>query len=354
MYPKKILSIATLFLYILTTSAFATSDNNESAKESPWLLVPLVSSSPKLGTSAGAMAGYIHKFDEVSPPSMFGLNTTYSTTNSLVAALFAKMYFDEDKQRLMAAGIYGTIHNEYNDFLGSGKDFETTDNIRAIFTRYQYRILNDWFFGAQVVMTNYAITGSNDLSDAILQIIGLNGFSSNGVGLVVERDTRDNQNSPTTGSTFLLNSLSYREAFGGEEDFDVYTLKSRKYYKHFTDYVFAVRLDGRWTVDALPGAYSTVDLRGYTPGQYLAPHMTTLEIEERIPFTKTWGAELFTGVASLYGSTPSSQDNYNWYPSVGAGINYMLKEESQMIIRADIAAGEAGNYGIYLQFGRAF
>ena len=351
---NRTLFLAVLLLFTLNTNVLAISDDNDGGQESPWLFAPIFSSAPKLGTSAGGMAGYIHKFDKVSPASTFILGGTYSTTDSLFSGLFGKMYFDEDSQRLIVGGIYGKINNEYKDFLGTGKEFKTSDDIHALFTRYQYRIKSDWFIGAQVVLTNYAITGSDDLSNRFLEFIGLNGFQSNGIGLVIERDTRNNQNSPSSGSSFLVNSISYREAFGGEENFDAYTLQFRKYFTHFQDYVLAMRLDGRWSVDAPAGAYSTVDLRGYTPGQYLAPQMTTLEIEERIPFTKKWGAEIFTGVASLYGNKSLSGDNVNWYPSVGAGINYMLKEKEKMVIRADLAAGKAGNYGFYLQFGRAF
>jgi len=343
-----------IFFYSLTTSTFANSDNNETVKKSPWLFAPLLSSTPKLGTSFGAMGGYLYKFDELSPVSTFVLIGTYSSTDSYVSGLFGKLYFDEDKQRLMAGGVYGKVNNEYNDFLGSGQEFKTTDNIHALFARYQYRIEGDWFIGAQIVMSNYTISGSDRFSDAVLEFIGLNGFESNGVGLVIERDTRDNQNSPSAGSSFLIHSLAYRKSFGGEENFDVYALKSSKFFKHYKEYVLALRLDGRWSVDAPAGAYSTVDLRGYTPGQYLAPHMTTFEAEERIPITKKWGTHIFTGLAGLYGNSSSSNDNVNWYPSIGAGINYMLKEEEKMIIRADIAMGEAGNYGFYIQFGQAF
>ena len=44
----------------------------KAAKEgerSPWLFVPLLSSSPKLDTAAGLMVGYLHQFDEGSRPS---------------------------------------------------------------------------------------------------------------------------------------------------------------------------------------------------------------------------------------------------------------------------------------------
>lgn len=42
-------------------------------RSSPWLLVPVVSSNPKLGTSFGAMGAYLHLFDPDSQVSLFGL-----------------------------------------------------------------------------------------------------------------------------------------------------------------------------------------------------------------------------------------------------------------------------------------
>ena len=61
----------------------------ETAKTSKWFGTPLVSSDPKVSTSAGAMIGYMHSFDEVSPPSIFAVAGTYSTTDSWIAGVFA-------------------------------------------------------------------------------------------------------------------------------------------------------------------------------------------------------------------------------------------------------------------------
>ena len=87
-------------------------------KSSPWIATPLVSSDPKLSTSIGGLVAYMHKFDDVSPASMFGLSATYSNTDSFVLAGFGQMYFDNDKQRALFAVARGTIHNDYDDYLG--------------------------------------------------------------------------------------------------------------------------------------------------------------------------------------------------------------------------------------------
>jgi len=343
-----------IVLLLATGFAEALGDSNETKKESPWLLTPLLSSDPKLKTSLGAMGGYLHKFDDASPASMIAVMGTYSSSNSYIGGLFARTYFDRDRQRLLAGIAGGRINNEYNDFLGSGQLVNTTDNIYAGFTRYSHRLFEDWFIGAQLLLANYTITGSDWLSGKILEFIGLEGFKSNGIGLVIQRDTRDNQNSPSSGSSFLLHNIAYRKTLGGDVSFDVYNLQFRTYFAHLKKHVLAVRLDGKWTHNAPPSGYATVNLRGYTMGQYLAPYATTLEVEERLAIAGRWGASLFAGAACLYGDGRGLDARENWFPSAGGGITYMIKEEEKMVIRTDIAAGKNDNYGFYLQFGRAF
>lgn len=50
-------------------------------QESPWLIIPTLSSSPKLGTSLGAMVSYLHHFDEKSKVSMVAVNAQYTSTD---------------------------------------------------------------------------------------------------------------------------------------------------------------------------------------------------------------------------------------------------------------------------------
>ena len=72
-------------------------------KPSPWLFAPVFTSNPKLGTTLGATAGYLHLFDPKSRPSMFAATGQYSNTGSMVAGLFARTSFDADHQRLNVA-----------------------------------------------------------------------------------------------------------------------------------------------------------------------------------------------------------------------------------------------------------
>ena len=75
--------------------------------ESPWLVLPTLSSNPKLGTSLGALTAYLHYFDEKSQVSMFGASAQYTSTDSVVGAIFAKTSSGADHHRLIALAAGG-------------------------------------------------------------------------------------------------------------------------------------------------------------------------------------------------------------------------------------------------------
>ena len=251
------------------------------SKSSPWFVTLLLSSDPKISTAGGALAGYIHQFDEESPPSMFGVTGTYSTTDSWYLGAFAKTHFGKDNHRVTAAVATGEIRNDYSDFLGSGLDVQTTDDLTIYALRYVMRVYGHWYLGPQFISTNYAISGDDFLSGKILEIIGLTGFKSNGLGLIAQYDSRDNQYSPSSGQVFKAHNVAFRETFGGDASFDAYSADYQYYLPHGKGHVLALHVNGRWTHNAPPSGYSSVTLRGYTRGQYLSPHMTLAETDYR-------------------------------------------------------------------------
>ena len=149
-------------------------------KPSPWLLLPLVSSGPKMGTSFGGLGAYLHYFDPKSQVSMFGVMYQYSTTKSQLGALFARTSFAEDSQRLEGVLGYGYIRNEYKDYMGSGKTFRTTDEVLLGGGRYLFRVKGPWFIGAEGAFGDYTVEAETDLQNKALEILGLAGFQIRG------------------------------------------------------------------------------------------------------------------------------------------------------------------------------
>src|SRR5687768_15997734 len=149
--------VALVAVAATSTTAFAQSEKKETppaqtdtpsspfAERSPWLFTPIASSNPKLGTSFGGLAGYLHLFDLKSRPSIFAVSGQYSTTDSIVAAAYARTSFAEDHQRALVALAFGNIKNDYDDYLGTGVPLRNEAELHSLIARYTYRVSGNWF-----------------------------------------------------------------------------------------------------------------------------------------------------------------------------------------------------------------
>jgi hypothetical protein len=323
------------------------------AVRSPWLLVPVFSSSPKLGTAVGGLVAYLRKFDPDSRVSLFGATYQYTTTHSQIAGAFARTSFGADHHRIVAIAAFGQIKNDYDDYLGTGEPLQTEDDLRAVAARYVLRTVGHWFIGGQGNAANYQILGVSAEDDLALEALGVRGFKSAALGAVLMHDSRDNDDMPTSGWFSNVNNLAYREALGGSSSFDAYRVDLRAFWKHGGGHVLAVRQYNWLTSDAPSGAQATVILRGYKLGQYLSPYMSSLEVEERLSINARWGVTLFSGAAGLYGDAPVALDR-RVYPTVGAGLHFVLKPAERMLVNLEFAQGIGDSRGLYLKLGYAW
>ena len=323
-------------------------------EKSPWLLAPVFSSNPKLGTSVGALVGYLHSFDDKSRPSIFALSGQYTSTESIVAGAMARASWDEDHHRLIAGLMYGNIKNDYDDYLGTGVPLRNNAELRSLIARYTYRVTGNWFLGAQGIYQNFAIAGLSEFDNLVLDVVGIQPYKSAGAGLVAQNDSRDNENMPTRGWLLNLNNMAFRESLGGDFDYDVYRLEFRYYMAHGKGHVLAVRQLNHLTNDAVAAARAPVQLRGYKVGQFTGEYMSSIEAEERFRLGEKWTATLFAGVACLYGSGQNCSDSVNVFPAGGLGIQYILKPKEGIVMNLEYALGKDDDYGVYLKMGYAY
>ena len=323
-------------------------------KESPWILAPVFNANPKLGFALGALAGYVHYFDEKSRPSIFALTGQYTSTDSIIAGLMGRTSFDEDGQRLLAGLMYGNIKNDYSDYLGTGVPLQSNTELRSFISRYTYRVGGNWFVGAQAIYQNFVIAGETPADDMFLDIVGVQPYKSGGAGLVGQYDSRDNENMPMAGWFVNLNNILYRESLGGDNNFDIYRAEARYYMGHGKGNVLAVRQLNHLTHDAPTQVRAPVQLRGYKIGQYNGYYMSSIEAEERLRLAERWTSTVFLGVACTYGGSQSCSDSVNRYPALGAGVQYIMKPKEGIVMNLEYAQGKGGNYGIYLKMGYAY
>ncbi|TXS91946.1 hypothetical protein FV139_14565 [Parahaliea maris] len=349
---KPYLSIL-MFLALTAANGVQGSDGSAS-RQSPWLLAPVLSSNPKLGTSAGALGAYVHQFAPEAPPSMFGAMAQYSTTDSYTYGLFARAYLGEDRHRVLGFVGGGKANNDYQDFLGSGREVSVTDDITLGYAAWLYRVSDHWYLGGQGLVNDYAMLGSNEFINIGLGLLGLDGFSSNALGLKAEYDSRDNTEAPNRGIFFTAGNLAYREALGGEESFDVYNASYAQYFAHGAGSVLATHAELRLTDDAPPSGYSSIRMRGYVQGEFRDTHSALVEMEERYFLAERWRLAAFAGVTCLLDSFGDCGDTSNLYAAAGLGVHFVLRPREQMTIRLDFARGEGGSQGLYMAFGQAF
>jgi len=323
-------------------------------KGSPWLALPTFSVNPKLGTSLGALVGYMHTFDEKSRPSMFGVGAQYTSTDSAIATAFAKASCDEDRQRVVAMLAGGRVTNDYDDYLGTGKPLKSSGEMTALVARYLHRVWGNWFAGVQGIYTNYYVVGDTALDQTVLDVLGLKGFNSGGIGVAAYYDSRDDERMPTRGWLINANNTAFRDWIAGADNFDAYRLDMRGFLTQGNRHVFAVRQYNQWTVDAPPAAFASIHLRGYKQGQYLGKNMSSLEAEERLRLAEKWSATAYVGVACLYGDGKTCADSENTFPAGGLGVQYILKPKEGIVANLEYAAGKAGNYGVYLKLGYGY
>jgi hypothetical protein len=345
----------------LAVSAFAQQPAPDEAPEpaaaddapSPWLLVPVFSSSPKLGTAIGGLGAFMHTFDPASRVSLFGVMYQYTSTHSQIATAFARTSFGADHHRIVVLAIFGHIENDYDDYLGTGQPLKTSDDLKAFATRYLFRVKGDWFVGAQANAANYQVLGATAEDDLVLETLGVHGVTSAAAGVALMHDSRDSEDMPATGWFLNVNNLAYREALGGEASYDAYRVDLRTFWTHGGRHVLAVRQYNWLTSDAPSAAQATVILRGYKFGQYLSPYMSSLEVEERVSFNRRWGATLFSGVATLYGPAPVPLDR-SVYPMIGGGVHFVIKPVQRMLVNLEYAQGIEDNRGVYVKLGYAW
>jgi hypothetical protein len=361
---KRFFCLCTLFIALSAniTRIFALSPVDSTASDrlskyekSPWLIAPMLQSDPKLGTSFGAMIGYMHYFDTLSRPSIFAIMGQYTTTKSVIGGAFARMSFSKDHQRIISGLLYGHVNNDYADYLGTGVPLKSSGELRSFILRYTYRIHGNWFIGAQGLYQNFLIEGATDFDDQVLDYLGVVGYKSGGGGLVAQLDSRDNENSPSNGWFLNLNNMAYREYLGSDQDFDVLRADFRHFMPHGNGHVLAFRSLNHFTFEAPTATRAPVQLRSYKAGQYNDNYMSSLEAEERHAFGKKFTATVFLGVAYLYGDQLyNPEGNSHYFPAIGGGVQYRLKPKEGIVLNLEYAIGKDDNQGLYLKMGYAF
>lgn len=175
------------------------------------------------------------------------------------------------------------------------------------------------------------------------------------LGIVI--DSRDNLAAPRSGTYARLVPSVASKALGADFAFRRLTLDARRYQTFATNHVAALQLQydaiaGIAPFDQMPMIGADTAMRGYPRGRYRDRHAVTAQAEVRSAHWRRIGAVAFAGAGTVAPAF-SKLGTQTWYPSVGAGLRYVLSPRERTVARLDLGIGR-GSFGINVGIGEAF
>ena len=166
-------------------------------------------------------------------------------------------------------------------------------------------------------------------------------------------DSRDNVFNATEGTRFSLSAEFAGKVFGGDFDFNKYTVEDRQYFKVGGQQVVAVRLLAGYAEGRMPdsGKFAvggSDTLRGYNDDQFKGHKMLAATAEYRFPVAKKVEGVVFGDIGKAWDGEGYKLDDLK--SSVGVGLRVTTPLGP---IRLDYARGEEGGK-MHFSFGGQF
>jgi len=260
------------------------------------------------------------------------------------------------KQTSLGFSIYD-MTNEYNDYDDDGDLRSTYDKRRhgwdITLGRPQGEYIQN-YITLKHRQDNYvehvegpvdysASVGDSDYdADYNAQYLKDNFGTTRSISLARIFDSRDNVFNPTEGQRFALTAEFAGRAFGGDFDFNKYTVENRQYLKVGKEQIVAFRVTMGYADGKLPdsGRFAvggTDTLRGYDDDQFKGDKMLAATAEYRFPVAKKVQGVVFTDIGKAWDGEGYKLDDLK--ASVGVGLRVTTPIGP---IRIDYAKGEQG------------
>lgn len=343
------------------------------AEQKGFLPIPIIITEPAVGVGAGAALVFLH--DPLSgrvpdgetfkpqtndqgkliPPSISAVFGAYTENDTWLAGAAHMGVWKNDDIRYTGAIFTGSINMKfYREILGT--EVSTNANIEpdALYQEIKFRLSDsDFFAGVDYLYVDTDTEVSFSIIDPDFKF--KNGSKEAAIGFILDYDTRDTTFTPSEGLLTSVSASLYREAVGGDTNYDKYEAKAF----YFTSITEAIPLGLRVDVEAIDGergeipfyAYPFIDLRGIPMMRYQGDNTAVGEIELGWKFTPRWTVIGFGGVGRTedIGQSDSSTTVY----TKGAGLRYFIARRFGAHIGFDVAKGPEDT-AFYLQFGHAW
>jgi len=342
------------------------------AEKKGFFPVPIIITEPAVGVGLGAALVFLHDpltgrvpdgetFDPQSkdaegkliPPSISAVFGMYTENDTWFAGGAHMGIWKNDNIRYTGALATGSINMKFYG-LGLAKDKSVDFNIEPtiIYQGLKFRLNGSGFFAG----VNYLLLDTSSKFDLSALSPGLiiNTNSRDAAAIfTLSYDSRDTIFTPSSGFNTSIEASLFREAIGGDNEFEKYKAKLIYFTPVAETLVLGLRgevetVDGEALIEVPYYQFPFVYLRGIPVMRYQGETVGVAEAELRWNFTPRWSVLGFGGVGR-YNDISGSDSLHNVY-SKGAGLRYFIARRFGAHVGFDIAAGPEDTV-FYLQFG---
>ncbi|NIM14043.1 MAG: BamA/TamA family outer membrane protein [Candidatus Aminicenantes bacterium] len=359
-----LLFTAVCLVYLDLPAKETTEEASAEKCKSRIIASPILYYTPETRLAFGGAGSYIFQLggcDNNTRPSSISPIVIYTLEKQFIGELKTELYFKNNDYRLVTEFIYWKYPHR---FYGIGS--RTLEENREDFTyrstklylTFLKKIKEGFNFGFQYRFIDWRLTkmeAGGQLASGVIP--GSEGGTLSGIGLVVNRDTRDTIFSPLRGDLFEFNVRVYPKFLGSTFEFTRFTLDLRKYFPLFSSHVFAVRSLAVMQTGTVPflnlaqmgGPYV---MRGYFEGRFRDKSLLVFQAEYRIPLFWRLGAVGFVGIGSV-AEKFSQLDLGKLKSAYGIGLRFLFDKKERIQLRMDIGWGKNSS-GFYFSIFEAF
>jgi len=326
------------------------------------LFNPIIITEPAVGYGGGGTLMYFHKNkadqDKARSGEVLGLPPSISfalgfgTQNGTWGAGGGHFgSWRKDKIRYIGALAYVSTNLDF--YLGGIPIGYNLTGLLLI-QELDFRILDTpVFLGGRYV---YAHLDPSFDKPALLPPVLQSRQSSNlaGLGINLLWDTRNNLLDPSDGEYFQIFPTFYGPWMGGDDWFQILSLKARSFNRLHERVDLNARVDAQLSFMDTPFyMLPRIQLRGVSQARYQGTYAGEGELEARWNFWKRWSLIGFFGVGWTTGSKLGLSDSTDVVPAGGGGFRYLIARQLGLNMGMDFA-GSKDQFAFYFQVGTAW
>lgn len=327
-----------------------------------WFPLPLIFWTPETRFGGGVSVTYVVKQagDSIPTPTAWTATAIYTQRKQISTILAGRQYIDRGRRIYSGQVFYSRFPNFFFGVGNSTPDTSDTYTPEEIgfAASALFKVGRGLHVGPLVELDHQKlIKAEREGLLARRTVRGSVAHTNVGAGVLVQWDSRDDQIFPVRGRFHQVSTAYFPSLLGTDYPFLRTTLDARRYMMLPTSGVAAVQIFGQLTAGrpafqkmAKIGGPSV--MRGYFEGRYRDRQMIAAQIEWRQRVWWRLGFNAFAGIGDVVHDLGDYRlDDFKY--SLGYGIRFLVKSETQLYLRIEMAYGKDSFYPV-LGLGEAF